>query len=54
MEVAAQHHRAAYVGDGHAQRAGERLVHHPFERTLTQLADDQPDQKVLLFAGRPG
>ena len=36
-----------------ARPPGDRLDHHPLERALAQLADQQAQQKVLLGLGRP-
>ena len=36
---------------GNVGRRGERLQHHALERPLTQLADDQAQQEVLLLRG---
>ena len=38
-QVAAQHDRAAHVGERHVERPRQRLVHDAFERALAQLAD---------------
>jgi hypothetical protein len=37
------------VGRRQTRRRGDCLQHYAFERPLAQLADDQPQQKVLLF-----
>jgi hypothetical protein len=37
--------------DRYVRRGCDRIDHHAFERTLPQLARQQPDQKVLLILG---
>ena len=48
-DAAGEGRRAAHVRRRQAGRRGDRLEHHALERALAQLADDQPQQEVLLF-----
>ena len=47
-QVAGQHRRAPHARGRHACRARDGLDEHAFERALAQLAEEQPDEKVLL------
>ena len=51
--IARQHHRPAHLARRQPGRLGDRLDHHPLERALAQLADQQAQQEVLLGLGRP-
>ena len=50
---AAQHHGPAHVRHRHLGRPGHRVGHHAFQRSLAQLAGQQPDQEPLLGLGGP-
>ena len=51
-ELARQHERPAHLVRRHPGGGGERLGHEPGERSLAELAEDQPHQEILLLAGR--
>ena len=52
-QVAAEHGRPAHRGRGNAAGPGDRVRHHPGQRTLPQLAAEQAAQEHLLgFGGR--
>ena len=48
-EVARQHRGAAHERDGHRRGLGDRVGHQPGQRTLPQLADEQPAEEVELL-----
>lgn len=48
---AAQGQGPAHLGRGHVRGHGDRLDHHPVERSLAQLARQQPVQERLLLPG---
>jgi len=45
--------RPPHLAGRHPGGARDRLDHHPFERTLMQLASDQPDEEVTFAGGGP-
>ena len=53
-EVTGHHDGAPDVADREPGGFGDRLDHQAFERALAQLAEQQPDQKILLVGGRAG
>src|SRR6266550_4883426 len=53
-EVARQHRGAADLTRGEIARFGDGFDHDPLERTLAQLAGQEPEEKVLLFGGGTG
>ena len=51
-EVAGEHRRAADAAGRHAGGARDRVDQDAFERALAQLAEQQPDEEILLVARR--
>jgi hypothetical protein len=51
-EAAGDHRRASHVGRRNVGGGGDRVDHHALEGALTQLADEQTDQEILLGGGR--
>jgi hypothetical protein len=51
-EILRVHGCAADLLDRYVRRSRDRIDHHAFERTLPQLAAQQPDQEFLLIASR--
>ena len=46
------HHRCPpHLGCGELRGLRDGVQHHPFQRALPQLADQQPNQKLLLAHG---
>ena len=53
-QIAGQHHRPADPGRRDAGGSGNGVGQHALQRTLTQFAEEEPPEKILLGVSRGG